>query len=241
MQAEIDTPGGRAFVGSFGFFDYLTHLQPALGIGWPMAILALLGLIAIPLHWPAKSLILFSFPLIYYAIAASTNLHIDRYIVILIPSLCCLAACSIVAISELLLSRTNRRIIFVSILGLLITGHCLLRAVQWDLAAASPQPPHVSNYLQKPLFHVPVLPFRVTSYITISYTLDWARSSHVNLPLSPQIFLQSLQSSVCSLIFPSPPPLLRSRGLSLQGLSPIYNRVARASPRNPVGRASRRS
>ncbi len=81
---------------------WLYHLQVSLrfGLGVPLLATGLVGMLAIIVRTPAIGLLLFSFPIAYYAVAGSLKLLFVRYALPCIPFLCLSAAWVVCTIAE---------------------------------------------------------------------------------------------------------------------------------------------
>jgi len=139
VKFVMGNPETKMLLGARHFFDYLTAQQPALGIGFPMAVLAIAGLGLIYWRWRAKAVLLYSFPVIYYIILGRNSIHIDRHLVLMIPLLCAAAATSLVAAGDLLFSQKRSRVA-VGLVVAAIAIHALAMDIQWDRAASAEAP-----------------------------------------------------------------------------------------------------
>lgn len=79
---------------------WVHHLTFSLryGIGLPLLVVGLIGMVVIAVRQPAMALLLFSFPVVYFAVAGSLHLLFFRYAIPIVPFLC-LAAARIVCLA----------------------------------------------------------------------------------------------------------------------------------------------
>ncbi|HEY2905308.1 MAG TPA: phospholipid carrier-dependent glycosyltransferase [Vicinamibacterales bacterium] len=86
------TTGGQGLVPIES--GWIRHLRLSLryGVGLPMLVTAVAGMVAILVRTPAVGAVLFAFPLVYYAVAASMRNVFFRYAIPIVPFLCLAAA-----------------------------------------------------------------------------------------------------------------------------------------------------
>ena len=86
------TTGGQGLVPIES--GWIRHLRLSLryGVGLPMLVAEIAGMVAILVRTPAVGAVLFAFPLMYYAVAASMRNVFFRYAIPIVPFLCLAAA-----------------------------------------------------------------------------------------------------------------------------------------------------
>lgn len=90
---------------------WLYHLQVSLwhGLGAPLLVAGLAGMAAILMRTPKIGLVLFSFPLVYYAVAGNLQLLFVRYAIPIAPFLCLAAGWLVCAAADWLASLLPTR------------------------------------------------------------------------------------------------------------------------------------
>lgn len=91
------------------FAGYFTQLTPAGGVGWPLTVAALFGLIAGLRLWPRPTVLAMSLPVVYYALIGSSFLQMDRYFTPLVPFMCLAAAVFVEALGGRLFEPRKAR------------------------------------------------------------------------------------------------------------------------------------
>jgi 4-amino-4-deoxy-L-arabinose transferase-like glycosyltransferase len=77
------------------------------GLGWPLLLAGLLGIIVIFIRTPRRALVLFSFPLVYFLIAGSIRNLFFRYAIPIVPFLSLSAALLVVEIARAATARVG--------------------------------------------------------------------------------------------------------------------------------------
>lgn len=92
----------RVLASASGSSGWLYHLQVSLwhGLGAPLLVAGLAGMAAILVRTPKIGLVLFSFPVAYYAAAGSLQLLFVRYAIPITPFLCLAAAWLVCAAAD---------------------------------------------------------------------------------------------------------------------------------------------
>lgn len=104
---------------------WVYHLSVSLaaGLGWPLLGGALVGLVISARRYPIETALVWSFPLVYYAVAGSGRVVFVRYMVPLVPFFCLSAAIFATAASEALSRRLGARrrdLVLVAVCALLV-------------------------------------------------------------------------------------------------------------------------
>jgi 4-amino-4-deoxy-L-arabinose transferase-like glycosyltransferase len=114
------------------------HLTVSLwyGLGGPLLACGLVGMVIVGLRDWRKALLLFSFPIAYYAVAGSMRQLFVRYVLLVVPFLCLGAAVTVVAIADRLGHGRAWRSAMTGILALAVIGPSVARVVAFDRIAA---------------------------------------------------------------------------------------------------------
>lgn len=92
----------RVLTSAPALVGWLYHLQVSLrfGLGVPLLVAGVVGMVAILVRTPAIGLLLFLFPLAYYVVAGSLKILFVRYAIPFIPFLCLAAAWVVCAVAD---------------------------------------------------------------------------------------------------------------------------------------------
>jgi 4-amino-4-deoxy-L-arabinose transferase-like glycosyltransferase len=108
------------------------------GLGWPLLLAGLLGMIVVFARTPKRALVFFSFPLVYFLIAGSIRNLFFRYAIPIVPFLSLSAAVLVIEIARALAGRASAgiaRVAFVSVAAVLaavVVGPSAASIVQFD-------------------------------------------------------------------------------------------------------------
>lgn len=76
------------------------------GLGWPLLLAGILGMIVLLVRTPRRALVLFSFPLVYFLIAGSIRNLFFRYAIPIVPFVALSAAVLVVDVARLITTRS---------------------------------------------------------------------------------------------------------------------------------------
>ena len=103
------------------------------GVGWPLFIAGVLGVLVAFVRKPREAGLIFAFPLIYYVIAGRGFTVFTRYMIPIVPFLCLAAGAAIATISELAVpGRTRMRRLVAASLVVLCALPTGLKAIALD-------------------------------------------------------------------------------------------------------------
>jgi hypothetical protein len=104
------------------------------GLGWPLLIASLVGMVLTTRHSVRRALILLSFPLVYYFMAGKGYTVFVRYVIPLAPFLCVAAAVGIVQVVDLMSSRLLSRVrtVLIGLLAVFIIVPSARRIIAFD-------------------------------------------------------------------------------------------------------------
>jgi hypothetical protein len=118
------------------------HLRFSLfyGIGWPLLLASLAGMLGLAKASFGKAAVLFSFPLVYYVLVGKGYTVFVRYALPLVPFLCIAAALFVLYIGSRLVSLLGGRLgsLAVGLMMLLVVVPSLSSVVRFDTLLAKP-------------------------------------------------------------------------------------------------------
>lgn len=127
---------GHGLVMPIGWLYHAVVTLPA-GVGWPVYLSGLAGIVVFFARAPRRAMVVMSFPIAYYIVAGSGHTVFARYVLPVVPFLCLGAGIALDAFVEAMTRRNDditptRRVIAIGWLALVIVAPTAMKSIAFD-------------------------------------------------------------------------------------------------------------